>query len=402
MPWTESRIMDARLKFVSEVLEGSYSMTDLCEAYGISRKTGYKWFWRYESQGPAGLHDRSRAPHHHPNGLADAVKSAILSIKVRFGHWGPAKIHARLQTEHPRWSHYPAVSTIGEYLKRQGLVRQRKRRRRGSPTEGILTAGSSSNDLWCADFKGHFQVGNGRQCNPLTISDHVSRYLLCCRHVDRMDYKWTRMHFERVFREYGLPLVIRTDNGSPFSSRGLCGLTRLSYWWIRLGIHPERIEPGHPEQNGRHERMHRTLKAETANPPARDLRRQQQCFDAFVQEFNHVRPHEALGQNKPGLVYTPSPREYREPAEVWYPDEMEVRSVKGNGVIHWRGDSVFLGEALGRQRVGLSEVADGCWVVYFCRQTLGVVDQRRRKVYDVAEALRKGSITESAIRRPFR
>ena len=381
MPWTESRIMDARLKFVSEVLEGSYSMTDLCEAYGISRKTGYKWFWRYESQGPAGLHDRSRAPHHHPNGLADAVKSAILSIKGRFGHWGPAKIHARLQTDYPRWGHYPAVSTIGECLKREGLVCQRKRRRRGSPTQGILTAGSSSNDVWCADFKGHFQVRNGRQCNPLTISDHVSRYLLCCRHVDRMDYKWTHMHFERVFREYGLPLVIRTDNGSPFSSRGLCGLTRLSYWWIRLGIHPERIEPGHPEQNGRHERMHRTLKAQTAAPPASNLSVQQKRFNGFMAEYNQERPHSSLKMRTPSSCYRGSDRPFpKRLPEIDYPAYMTAHRVGMHGDVHYLSRRLFVTESLCDEYVGFERVDEDVSYLWYCNYKLGVLDHRQWRI----------------------
>ncbi len=200
MPWTETRIMDARMKFVSEVLEGIYSMAELCSAYGISRKTGYKWLGRYESEGPAGLLDHSRAPHNHPHQISDEVRQAVLSVKGRFSHWGPAKIRIALQRQHPDWGYYPAVSTIGEYLKRQGLVCTRKRRRRASPTVLPLTVGDKSNDVWAADFKGHFKTGDGRRCNPLTISDDTSRYLLCCRHLDRMSYELVKMWFERIFR----------------------------------------------------------------------------------------------------------------------------------------------------------------------------------------------------------
>ena len=381
MPWTETRIMDARLKFVSEVLEGSYSMTDLCEAYGISRKTGYKWLWRYQSEGPAGLHDRSRGARHHPHAISDEVKSAILSIKRQFGHWGPAKIRARLRTEHPRWGHYPAVSTVGECLKRAGLVISRKRRRRASPTQGVLTTGCHSNDVWCADFKGHFSVGNGYRCNPLTISDHVSRYLLCCRHVDRMSYALTKMQFERVFRQYGLPLVIRTDNGCPFSSRGLCGLSRLSYWWIRLGIYPERIEPGHPEQNGRHERMHRTLKAQTAAPPAPRLPAQQQRFNRFLAEYNHERPHGSLDMRTPSSCYKSSDRPFpKRFPQVDYSDDMTVHRVRIHGDVNYLGRGLFVTESLSDEYVGFERVDEDVSYLWYCNYKLGVLDHRRWRI----------------------
>jgi putative transposase len=401
MPWKETCTMDQRAKFIFEVQRAILSKAELCRRYGISRPTGDKWLRRYAQGGLPALEDMSCSRHHHANEIPQELAEMIVSLRRRHTSWGPKKLLKLLQEKYPQMV-WPARSTIGEILGRAGLTVSRKPRRRTPPYTQPFAACGAPNDLWCADFKGWFRTGDGRRCDPLTVTDSHSRRLLRIVGLTETKFGVVKPIFEAAFREFGLPWAMRTDNGPPFASRGIGGLSRLSVWWLRLGIQPERIAPGKPQQNGRHERMHRTLKAETANPPAKDLRRQQQCFDAFVQEFNHVRPHEALGQNKPGLVYTPSPREYREPAEVWYPDEMEVRSVKGNGVIHWRGDSVFLGEALGRQRVGLSEVADGCWVVYFCRQALGVVDQRRRKVYDVAEALRKGSITESAIRRPFR
>ena len=302
MPWTETCVMEERVKFIMEVLEGTYCMTGLCNYYQISRKTGYKWLGRYQQGGTEALHNRSRKPHSHPHEISHQVKVSILAIKKRFPKWGAPKIRSRLERIYPIWSSYPAISTIGLFLHKQGLTHPRKRRRKATPTELPLTSGRYINHVWCADFKGHFKTGDGNRCNPLTISDHSSRYLLCCRHLDRMSYELTRMRFERVFREYGLPEVIRTDNGTPFSSRGLGGLSRLSYWWIRLGIHPERIEPGHPEQNGRHERMHKTLKDHTAKPPAKTLAQQQQRFNGFCVEYNEYRPHEALEMRTPSPV----------------------------------------------------------------------------------------------------
>jgi transposase InsO family protein len=381
MPWTETRIMDARVKFVSEVLEGIYSMAELCKAYDISRKTGYKWLRRYESEGPCGLSDRSKAPHNHPHAINEEAKQAVLSVKGRFSHWGPAKIRVRLQRQYPNWSCYPAVSTIGEYLKRQGLVCSRKRRHRASPTLPPLTVGDNSNDVWATDFKGHFRTGDGHRCNPLTISDDASRYLLCCRHLDQMSHELVRMQFERVFREYGLPLVIRTDNGEPFSSRGLCGLSRLSYWWIRLGIHPERIMPGHPEHNGRHERMHKTLKKHTANPAALTLGEQQKRFDLFGIEYNQDRPHEALDMHTPASHYKSSARFYpaKEP-EVSYPEQMKVCRVLEHGDVYYCGRRFFVTECLSGKYIGIEQIEEDRSRLWYCNYELGTVDHRRWQV----------------------
>jgi len=381
MPWTETRIMDARLRFVSEVLEGIYSMSELCRAYQISRKTGYKWLSRYESEGPGGLSDRSKAPHNHPQAVTEEVKQAVLSVKSRFSHWGPAKIRVRLEREYPDWNRYPVVSTIGEYLKRQGLVCSRKHRRRAIPTTPPLTVGNDSNDVWTADFKGHFRTADGCRCNPLTISDDASRYLLCCRHLDQMSYQLVRMQFERVFREYGLPLVIRTDNGEPFSSRGLCGLSRLSYWWIRLGIHPERIMPGHPEHNGRHERMHKTLKKHTSNPPASTLGGQQKRFDLFCVEYNQDRPHEALDMQTPASRYSISARYY--PArlpEVYYCDHMKVCRVRHHGDVYYFGRRFFVTECLGGEYIGIEQIEEDRSRLWYCNYELGTIDHRKWQV----------------------
>jgi len=393
--------MDQRARFIIDVHRGELSKAELCRQYRISRPTGDKWLGRYSAGGLAALDDMSRAPHRHPNQTPEELAELIVALRRRHPRWGPKKLRALLARRYPGMD-WPACSTIGGILSNAGLTVRRKRRRRTPPYTKPFAACRAPNDTWCADFKGWFRTGDQRRCDPLTISDAHSRYLQRVTGLRETKFGVVQPIFEATFREYGLPLAIRTDNGPPFASHGIGGLSRLSVWWLLLGIRPERIAPGKPQENGRHERMHRTLKAATANPPARDLRRQQRVFDSFRDEFNNIRPHEALGQHTPDSVYTRSPREYHEPAAASYPSDMEVRSVKSNGVIHWRGECVFLGEALGRQRVGLCEVADGRWAVYFCRQALGIVDQRRRKVYDISVALRKGSISESALRRPFR
>lgn len=381
MSWQETCVMEQRFQFIVDVLDGTYNMSELCEHYGISRKTGYKWLRRYQRGGPEALQDLSRAPHSHPQEISVSVKQVILAVKKRFPHWGAPQIRNRLQRDHPDWPQYPAVSTIGLFLHRQGLTRSRRPRRRATPTESPLTSGRYANQVWCADYKGHFQTKNGRRCNPLTISDQASRYLLCCRHVSRMDHDSARTWFERTFRRYGLPEVIRTDNGSPFSSIGLGGLSRLSYWWIRLGIWPERIEPGHPEQNGRHERMHRTLKAYTASPAAATLSAQQKRFDAFRKEYNDQRPHTALGMQTPSECYVRSPREYpsRLP-EISYPDPMRVRRVKGSGEIMLNNKSLYVAQSLAGETLGIEQIEEDCSRMWYCDYLLGQIDHRRWQI----------------------
>jgi transposase InsO family protein len=376
--------MQERVKFVMDVLEDCYDMTELCEYYVISRKTGYKWLYRYQQGGIEALRNRSRAPHNHPHETSHQVKDSILSVKKRFPKWGAAKIRSRLERIHPNWSSYPAISTIGLFLHKQGLTCPRKRRRKSTPTELPLTKGRYSNQVWCADFKGHFKTGNGSRCNPLTISDHASRYLLCCRHLDRMSYELVKMRFERVFREYGLPEVIRTDNGSPFSSRGLGGLSRLSYWWIRLGIHPERIEPGHPEQNGRHERIHKTLKDHTARPPAKTLIQQQRRFNEFCSEYNEHRPHEALAMRTPSECYNGSTREF--PAclpQVSYPEHMKVGRVMNHGDVYYLGRRLFATESLRGEYVGVEQVDEDVSLLWYCDYLLGRINHRKWQIEPV-------------------
>jgi transposase InsO family protein len=363
------------------LLDDTYSMTELCNYHNISRKTGYKWLSRYQQGGVKALQNRSRAPINHPHEISTQVKDSILAVKKRFPKWGARKIRARLERIHPSWHHYPSVSTIGLFLQKQGLTSSVKRRHKCTPTESPLTTGQYSNHVWCADFKGHFKTGNGSRCNPLTISDHCSRYLLCCRHLEKMSYDLTKKQFECTFREYGLPEVIRTDNGTPFASLGVGGLSRLSYWWIRLGIHPERIEPGHPEQNGRHERMHKTLKASTAKPPANNIRKQQKRFDAFRLEYNDHRGHEALQMHTPSECYSSSPRSYPSRLrQINYPDHVRVTRVQIHGDITHKGRRIFLTESLHDEYVGIEQIDEDMSLLWYCNYLLGHIDHRIWKI----------------------
>jgi putative transposase len=365
--------MDERVAFVQAVSRREQSLTALCAAYGISRKTGYQVLARYRAGGEVGLAARSRAPHHSPQALALPVQGVILALRQAHPSWGPRKLRAwlRLHTPAAAW---PAPSTIGSLLHRAGLTRApRPPRARWPAARTPLTQAHGPNDVWTIDFKGWFRTGDGARCDPLTLVDEASRYLLCCVAVRRPTEREVQRWLERAFREFGLPQVLRSDNGAPFAMpRGLVQLSRLAVWWLKLGIRPERIAPGHPEQNPRHERLHRTLKAETASPPAATRCAQQRAFDRYRPLYNHVRPHEALGDRPPGHVYRSSPRPY--PARVRspeYPAAVVVRQVRGDGEIKWRGRPVFLSHALRGEPVGLEEVADGCWRVTFGALPLG-------------------------------
>jgi transposase InsO family protein len=371
MPWKLTYPEDQRVQFIVEVLNGPSSMADLCRTFGISRKTGYKWLGRYDQDGPAGLVDRSRAPRHHPNALAADIAARLLNVRERHPTWGARKLLAWLETRDPELC-LPAVSTVNALLKRLNLVHPRRFRHRVPPMTAPFGACGEPNDTWCADFKGWFRVGNGSRCDPLTISDAFSRFLLRCQAVQATGAAGVRPTFEAAFREYGLPRAMRSDNGPPFASKAAGGLSALSIWWVRLGITPERIEPGKPEQNGRHERMHLTLKQETARPARQSLRAQQVAFDRFRHVFNHERPHEALGQQPPATAYAPSPR--RLPThlpEMTYPDHFEVRHVGDNGIIRWQGRPVYVGAVLKDQHVGLEEIAEATWLVRFGPVELG-------------------------------
>ena len=306
MPWKETGPMEERMKFMLMYQSESWSMTELCEIFGVSRKTGYKWLDRYEEAGMEGLRELSRAPHDHPNAVAPEIEAAIVKLKQQRTKRGPKKLLEILQRQRPevRW---PVQSTIGAILKRHGLVRSRRRCRKTPPYEQPFAGYDHPNAVWSADLKGWFKTGDGQRCDPLTVTDNYSRYLIRCQAVRPVSFETIQPVFVGAFHEYGLPQAIRTDNGTPFASTTLGGLSRLSIWWIKLGIIPERIGPGKPQQNGRHERMHRTLKEEAISPPQSTWRRQQIAFDRFRQEFNHQRPHESLDQRFPAEVYSPSP-----------------------------------------------------------------------------------------------
>jgi transposase InsO family protein len=374
MPWKESTRLEQRLEFVLEAKKAELSFAELCRTYGISRPTGYELVRRYEQEGPAGLVDRSRAPHDSPHALSEAAEGAILELREKHPRWGPRKLRSWLAEHKPR-TNWPATSTIGELLRRSGLTVPAKRRRRTPVSEQPFGACDQCNAVWCIDFKGWFRTGDGERCNPLTLTDAYSRYLLRCQVLEQPDGERVKPILETAFREYGLPQAIRSDNGAPFASRGLAGLSRLSIWWIKLGIVPERIVPGKPQQNGRHERMHLTLLQETIQPPARTLRGQQQRFDAFRAEFNNERPHEALSMKTPGSIYQASGRPFpvRLP-EIEYPQFQTVRKVHERGAIFWKHQPIFVSETLAGEHVALAPIDERYWKVFFAQLELGVFD----------------------------
>jgi putative transposase len=380
MPWKETCAMDQRVRFIADWLSGAFTKTELCAAYGISRPTGDKWMRRYEERGPDGLKERSRAPNTHPNAVPEALRVAIVETKLAHQHWGPKKVMDCLRRERPQVA-WPADSTAGEVLKRAGLVCPRRRRRRVVPDTQPFGTCRQPNSSWSADFKGDFRLGNGRRCYPLTISDNFSRYLLQCRALERPTHRAVKPWFEWVFREYGLPEAIRTDNGAPFASLALGGISRLSAWWIRLGIRPERIRPGKPSQNGRHERMHRSLKDAGVQPIQPTTAAQQRQFDAFVQEYNWQRSHEGLGRNTPASVHRPSPRPYpARPAPIEYDTGVVVRHVRHNGEIKWQGTLVYLSEVLAKEPVGLAQTDNHLWEIRYSFHVLGLLDERSKTV----------------------
>lgn len=357
--------MEERTRFVVEYESGELTMAELCRHYGISRKTGYKIVARWEQGGGEGLKDLSRAPHRHPNQTPGDVEAAVLGLRRAHMRWGPRKLRGWLEERYPHQS-WPVASTMGALLKREGLVVDRRLRRRTPPCTQPFAAATEANSVWSADFKGWFRTQDGDRIDPLTIKDACSRYLLRCQAVDKTDTAAVRSISEAAFREYGLPLRMRTDNGPPFATCAIAGLSALSLYWMKLGIGVERIRPGHPEQNGRHERMHRTLKAETAAPPQANRRRQQEAFDRFRREYNQERPHEALGQKPPAALYTPSPRPYPERiAEPEYDSAMVVRHVYPHGQFFWKHNDVFLSKVLAGERIGLEQLDDRYWLVYF-------------------------------------
>lgn len=377
VPWKVSDSVSERMRFIVRLQEGE-QMAMLCREFGISRKTGYKLLARYEEGGPEGLFDRASVPATIPH--RTSPETARVIIKARRAHptWGPRKLRAWLLRKEPGLR-LPAPSTIGDLLKREGLVEPRKRRRM-VPNHGVgLRQADAPNDVWCADFKGEFSLGNGRICYPLTITDRFSRMILACEALESTSSDPAQLVFERTFRKYGLPKAIRTDNGTPFASRSVLGLSRLSVTWLRRGIWPERIKPAHPEQNGQHERMHRDLKREATRPAARTLLAQQERFDAFVEEYNTERPHEALSQARPVSVYRRSDTVYSEPIPALeYPHDDVVRRVRDGEIRLPGGARIFISTVLDGETLGLRELDDGAWRVSYAGHALGCASADRR------------------------
>lgn len=377
MPWKEVSIMDERLRFVARLLEGE-KMTDVCREFGISRKTGYKIFDRYQQDGPVALSDRSRRPVRYANQLPDQVERLVVTTKRDKPHWGARKIRELLVRRMAGDVRIPATSTIHAVLDRHGLVkRARERRPRASGTP--LSAGAKPNDLWCVDFKGEFRLGNTRYCYPLTVTDHASRFLLECEALESVREDPVIAAFERLFSERGLPDAIRSDNGVPFASpNGLYNLSKLSVWWLRLGIAIERIKPGCPTQNARHERMHRTLKQETARPAGMNFIQQQERFDAFRDEFNTERPHEGIGMMCPADVYQPSAKPYSGLPDIEYPFHDKEILVTCCGRICMHRKKINISTVLAGQKLGIKEVDDGIWLVSFLAYDLGYIDLEQK------------------------
>jgi transposase InsO family protein len=378
MPWEESSVMDERVSFIMVWREDEESVTELCRQHGISRKTGYKWIGRYQLLGWEGLKDASRAPHGHPNAVSEATVRQVLTVREQHPTWGPKKIRAWLERKHPGAS-WPAESTIGELLDRAGLVKHRRRRQRVAASASTLPPIGGINDVWGVDFKGWFRTGDGQRCDPLSLSDLASRYVLRLQAVAGIGGEQIWPWLDAAFREFGLPSRMRSDNGPPFGSTAPGGLSSLAVKLIKAGVKPEYIARGKPQQNGRHERLHRTLKAETASPPAATIRQQQRRFDAFCRLFNDERPHEALGQTPPASHYTASTRRYsgrlREPE---YPSAWLVRRVRRKGDIKWRGEYLYLSEALAGEPIALEPIDDEGWLIHYGPIALGTLDQRSK------------------------
>jgi putative transposase len=373
--------MDERLRFVARLLDGE-KMAVMCREFGISRKTGYKIFNRYKDFGIRGLEDRARSPYRHAKKIPFQIEKAILKIKQEHMTWGAPKVRDKLIKEYPMIKP-PAKSTVHAVLDRHGLVKRRKRRRYKAKGTGLCDT-QIPNGLWCADYKGQFQLGNKKYCYPLTITDYRSRYLLACEGLESVKENGAFPVFERVFKEFGLPTAIRTDNGVPFSSpHALFGLSRLSVWWLRLGIAIERIKPGHPQQNGRHERMHLTLKKEATKPASYNFLQQQGRFDEFIEGYNHDRPHQALGGKYPGELYTPSAREYHHPEALEYPFHDRTIQVTQCGRICIGRRKINLSTVFAGQYVGIREIADSIWLVSFMDYDLGFFDQDDNRVEPV-------------------
>lgn len=379
MPWLETNAVMERQQFIGDFESGQWSMSELCQHYGVSRTTGYKWLERYEQVGRAGLRDRSRAPRSCPHKTPEHVVALILQDADKHG-WGARKVLTRLSRRHPELE-LPARSTVFDILERHGRVKHKRRRKHWKHPGVVPIETSAPNDVWTADFKGQFRTRNRVYCYPLTIVDHHSRYLLGCQGLLSVKAELTRPVFAQLFREVGLPLAIRTDNGPPFASNAIHGLTSLNVWWMQLGIVHQRIEPASPQQNGAHERMHRTLKARTTRPPSKNLNCQQRAFNHFRREFNEERPHEALGDQVPASLWKPSTRRYPDkipPPE--YPGHFELRRVSEAGCFRINNSQIFLSNPLTNEYIALEEIDDGLWNIFYYDTLLGRVDERTKQI----------------------
>ena len=384
MPWHETDPVNERLKFVAAHQSGRQTLTELCRKFRISRKTGYKILKRYREEGPEGLRDRLRAPLSHPNQTAPEVEGAILRVRKAHPTWGSKKIQAVLAREDPEGP-WPVRSTMDAVLKRAGVVSPRRKRRRRPPSSPPVVEATEPNDVWSMDYKGWFRVGDGTRCDPLTVNDVCSRVSLECRALVSPKLPDVKRRLEITFMAFGLPRRMLSDNGPPFGSTGLGGLSRLGVWLLRLGIQPIFIEPGRPDQNGRHERFHETLKAETANPPCATIPAQQGSFTRFQRVYNEERPHEALGMRVPAELWDFSPREMPTALpEHIYPGEFETRRVRRDGSMKWTGGYVFVGEAMAGEMVAATAVDDDLWHVFLGPMCLGVLHDRSRTIVPLA------------------
>jgi transposase InsO family protein len=380
MSWQETDISQEKLKFINDWLKDEFSFATLCKRYQISRPTGYALVKRYQAEGVAALAERSRAPLCTPHKTSEPIEAKLLHFKHRYPHWGPSMIRDFLIKEGIEGP-WPAASTVGEIFKRHGLVKPRKLKRRTPAHSEPLKHCTAPNQVWSADFKGQFRLRNNKYCYPLTMTDNYSRYLILCEGLMSPNCIDSIKCYEKAFREYGLPDVIRTDNGQPFAGLAIGGLTRLSIWLLKLGIMPERIRPGCPQENGRHERMHRTLKEATIIPGQKNLQEQQQLFDDFKIEFNTKRPHQALKASRPAEVHRKSIREMPEKmSEIIYPNEFLIRKVKINGELKFSGKRYFVSELLHGESIGLEPIDDDRAIVYFSRLKLGIIDARLNKI----------------------
>lgn len=382
MPWSTTSAMTQRLLFIRDFELRVFSFTELCARYGVSRETGYAVVARYRAEGRAGLEPHSRRPHHSPRQTPSELIDQLAGARRRHPDWGPKKLLWLLRQRAPK-APWPAPSTVGVWLQRRGLIRGRRRRRPLTHPGRPSTIATAPNTLWTFDFKGHFRTRDGRYCYPLTVADDYSRYLLGCQALLQPTRALVRPVLTRLFQDYGLPDRMRSDNGAPFASCALARLSQLSVWLLQCGVRPELIEPGHPEQNPRHERMHRTLKAATTRPPAGDCRAQQRRFTTFRREFNHERPHESLAMQPPATCYEPSARPYRGPTEpLAYPGHFELRKVSRNGGVRWQKAWINVSHVLAGEHIGFEAIADGLWDVYYRTMKLGRFAERTGRIED--------------------